>query len=838
MVEDLEAIINGLQEDRLQKVRREEQKRIRQEPPALYLGSDPDTGRLLGLRNGAVSAYASHSNSQPLPGQIGRGFAGGFDRGNTSKSNLFIPRSNDKFPFLGLSYLFDTDLGLLWGNNSRKNLQYEPRFLSRLGPKENWILDGSTNTQWFAISSSSIEVVARPSIVSANWYGPKFWSGIRWIDPRSDWPLFIQSFAYRPGNNPIAIGSWVNTDFLPDYFGNVSDSEGHSSGPRSAVLVGPPETYIELTQTASDRPDLVRFQKPGAISAGPPVPNASGSYLGYTQVRYAAPRQGFAGLAGIDEAPESEATISAERSLETKETTRHLSANYAASGVENSHFVGGNPFAYMPTPGTWTYSRILLDEIITTESTPLQTISYTSTQTTSLTNPWQWLCNGFSSHLLTERKETYNDNEQLIINNNIKVGPDIERPLYYQKSVTFTKNPVDNFRRSEKRIGELFVITESINSSYAEPHTYSFPQPVVAGKITVWQESQVDSNYTITEAGTIVNITESPSLQEDVSGSTEKETINYKRFLPIKWFLKDENNAPIELDNTFRFLKGINNSFAAPRVPITSISVPVNIVVYDRTIVGVNETITKTYFPGQSSTPSVNDTSVPYRHTKTRTVNAGSTSYIEEITLTVLETIPSFYPDGLINLPIIYAVKTTKGAIQHHGTITGFSETVTEPLRSDSAFYGSLDDAIPRFGFPSMKTIVRAISLLHLNITKSVEVAADSWLPFFSVPPTEAELDNSSRSIIYSNTGSAAEVPWSQPRVTIAKQGDIIYLYQTVLKDGSDLANSTVDGYTETWTVDVVTGKTIKGATIKQGKISPAKNAGRIDYGLKYYPVQ
>jgi hypothetical protein len=837
MGENLEAIINGLQEDRLQKVRREEQKRIRQEPIALYLGSDPDTGRLLGLRNGAVSAYASHSNSQPLPGQIGRGFAGGFDRGNASRANIFIPRSNDKFPFLGLSYLFDTDLGLLWGNNSRKNLQYEPRFLSRLGPKENWILDGSTNTQWFAISSSSIEVVARPSIVSANWYGPKFRSGIRWVDPRSDWPLFIQSFAYRPGNNPVAIGSWVNTDFLPDYANNISDSQGHSSGPRSAALVGLPETYIELTQTASDRPDLVRFEKPGAISAGPPVPNASGSYLGYTRVRYTAPRQGFAGLAGIDEAPEFVTTISAERSLETKETTRHSSANYAASGVEDSHFVGGNPFAYMPIPGTWTYSRILLDEIITTESIPRQTISYTSTETTSVADPWKWFCNGFFNDLLTERRETYNDNEQLTINNSIKVGQNIERPLHYQKSVTFIKNPVDNFRTAGGESGQQFVITESINSSYAELHTYIYPQPVVAGKITVWQESQVDSNYTITEAGVVVDTTENTNFPAGISGSTEKETINHKRFLPIKWFLKDENNAPIELDNTFRFLQGISSSFAAPRVPVTSISVPVNIVVYDRTIVGVNETITKTYFPGQSSTPSVNDTSVPYRHTKTRTVNAGPTSYIEEITLTVLETIPSFYPDGLINLPIIYVVKTTKGAIQHHGTITGFSETVTEPLRSDSHFYGSLDDARPRFGFPSMKTIVRNISALQLNITKSVEVINDSQLGSRTVPPTEAELNNFSQSTIYSNTGSAAEVPWSQPNVTIAKQGDAIYLYQTVLKDGSNLANSTVDGYTEIWEVDVATGKTIKGPTIKQGKISPAKNGGRLDYGLKYYPT-
>lgn len=83
---------------RLEREARRQKRLAQQAPTVQYMGTDGATGQVRVISgSGAASVrVANHSNTQPRPGDIKRGFAGGFDRGNVRRAVGIIPPRKPK----------------------------------------------------------------------------------------------------------------------------------------------------------------------------------------------------------------------------------------------------------------------------------------------------------------------------------------------------------------------------------------------------------------------------------------------------------------------------------------------------------------------------------------------------------------------------------------------------------------------------------------------------------------------------------------------------------------------------------------------------------------------
>lgn len=79
---------------RLEREAKRQKRAVQQAPTVQYLGTDGATGqaRVISGSGAASVRVANHSNTQARPGDIKRGFAGGFDRGNVRSPGLQIRR--------------------------------------------------------------------------------------------------------------------------------------------------------------------------------------------------------------------------------------------------------------------------------------------------------------------------------------------------------------------------------------------------------------------------------------------------------------------------------------------------------------------------------------------------------------------------------------------------------------------------------------------------------------------------------------------------------------------------------------------------------------------------
>ncbi|MGL5059049.1 MAG: hypothetical protein ACRC62_03625 [Microcoleus sp.] len=77
---------------RLEREARRQKRAAQQAPVVQYMGTDGATGqvRVISGSGAASERVANHSNTQARPGDIKRGFAGGFDRGNVRKQPTII----------------------------------------------------------------------------------------------------------------------------------------------------------------------------------------------------------------------------------------------------------------------------------------------------------------------------------------------------------------------------------------------------------------------------------------------------------------------------------------------------------------------------------------------------------------------------------------------------------------------------------------------------------------------------------------------------------------------------------------------------------------------------